>query len=77
MFLATVIFLFIEFDVLTHFQNICMIIHECKMGFPCSIIAYMRMGIYGTNLGKSFLTFLCKSAQFHKLQITVVRKLPG
>ena len=47
--LATAIFIFNEFNVLTHFQKICMIIYVYKMGFPCSTISYIRMGIYGTK----------------------------
>ena len=49
MFLASVIFIFIEFDFSTHFQEICMIISVYKVGFPYSTISYIRMGIYGTN----------------------------
>ena len=55
MVLATVIFIFVEFDALAHFQKLCVIIRVYTMGFPCSAISYtcIRMGIYGTD----FLTF--------------------
>ena len=33
MFLATLIFIFIELDVLPHFQKICIMIHVYKIGF--------------------------------------------
>ena len=64
MFLATVIFMFIEFDVLTHFQKICMIIHVYKIGLFCSTISYIRMDIYGTNwvnFSNSFMKISQKS----------------
>ena len=48
MFLSTVIFVFTEFNILSHFQKISMKIHVYKMGFPCSTISYKRMGIYVT-----------------------------
>ena len=38
-----------EFDVLTHFPKICMIIHVYEMDFSCSTIFYKRMGIHVTN----------------------------
>ena len=41
--------LFIEFDDLTQFQKICMIIHVYKIEFPCVTIFYMGMGIYDTD----------------------------
>ena len=49
LFLATVISIFIEFDVLRHFQEYFVIIHVYKIEFPCSTISYIRMGIYGNN----------------------------
>ena len=44
MFLASVIFIFIEIDVLSHFQKMCMILRVYKMGFPYSTISYTGMG---------------------------------
>ena len=51
MFFATVIFIFIEIDVLTHFQKICIIIHVHKMGVPFSTISCIRMGVYMVPIG--------------------------
>ena len=47
--LATMICITIEFDVLTHFQKICMIVHVYKMEFLYSTISYVRIDICGTN----------------------------
>ena len=54
MFLAIVIFLFIDFDVLRLFQEISMMIHVYLLGFTSTIISHIRMGISGTNWATLF-----------------------
>ena len=63
LFLATLIFIFIEFDILARSQKWYVIICVLKMGFPCSTISYIRIGIYGNNWVNS-LTFSWKFAYF-------------
>ena len=66
MFLVPLIFIFIECDGVSHFQQICVTIYVYKMGFPCSTISYISLHIW-YHLGNSsnILMKICQKKLNH------------